>query len=262
MVFKTLLIVLVFAVLMEDSLSIKKTAEEEKEDREIAEKVNATLAEEAEKKKEEEDEAKRKKKVKTQGEEKDEDKKKEKQEKDEDRNEKEDSQDEACLPANITCPVVKPCPPCKDCKDCPKCGPCPGVDPCKPCDPCGPCPPIFCQPCPTTNSSIQTPSNPGCPEASGMTMPMAVAVGAVSSILVMGLATAVGLIIRYLPPFISGFILIVALVMVWYLSSRYPEVARELGERVVETLRAATATLSHRVVEALQRHNNQVSFSY
>jgi hypothetical protein len=92
MVFKTLLIVLVFAVLMEDSLSIKKTAEEEKEDREIAEKVNATLADEAEKKKEEEDEneAKKKKGVK-----------------------KEDveGQDEACPPANVSCPIVEPCPP-------------------------------------------------------------------------------------------------------------------------------------------------------
>jgi hypothetical protein len=115
MVFKTLLIVLVFAVLMEDSLSIKKTAEEEKEDREIAEKVNATLAEEAEKKKEAKQRDKTKKKDKKDPEE---------SKKAENKSKEEDGEDEACLPANCSCPIVKPCPPCQDCPACKECGPC------------------------------------------------------------------------------------------------------------------------------------------
>jgi hypothetical protein len=254
MVFRTILIILVIAILMDDSASIKKTVKEEKEDEELARAVNATL--EAEEKKRREEEEKKKKE--------DGNQKKKTEVVPKDKKKKNvENKDEACPPANSTCPIVQPCPPCKNCEaceDCPKCGLCPEVDPCKPCDPCGPCPPIFCQPCPTTNSSVQTPSNPGCPEANGMTVPMAVAVGAVSSILVMGLATAVGLIIRYLPPFISGFVLIVALIMVWYLSSRYPEVARELGERVVHLIREATVTLSHRILAAIQRHQDQVGF--
>jgi hypothetical protein len=242
MVFKTLLIVLVFAVLMEDSLSIKKTAEEEKEDREIAEKVNATLADEAEKKKEEEDEneAKKKKGVK-----------------------KEDveGQDEACPPANVSCPIVEPCPPCPEVKECETCKTC---EPCKVCKECGQCPTVKPCFCPGNNSNNRTgPAVPdGCPESVSaiMTVPVAIAVGAVASLVVTGVVATLGLLLRYAPPLVSGFLFLFLVVLTWYLSSHYPETARDLGGRVVATLREAAVALGHRVVEAIQRHNEQVGF--
>jgi hypothetical protein len=243
MVFKTLLVVLVLAVLMEDSVSIKKTVEEEKEDREIAEKVNATLAEEK-KKEDEENEKKRKEKNR-------------KDDRVEEIAEVENpkKQDEACSLVNITCPVVDPCDPCPEVKDCPpckECGPCPTVKPCHPCKPCGPCP--------VANSTVEPPSTPGCSEAS-MTVPMAMVVGAVASLFVTGVAATIGLLLRYVSPIVSGFLFLAVIIIIWYLSSQYPETARELGGRAVAVLREAAMALSHRVVEALQRHNNQVGFS-
>ncbi len=94
-----------------------------------------------------------------------------------------------------------------------------------------------------------------------MTVPVALAVGAMTSLLVTGVAAALGLLLRYVPPTVSGFLILAIVVVIWYLCSQYPEAARDIGGRVVETLRAATTTLSHRVVEALQRHNNQVGLS-
>jgi hypothetical protein len=71
---------------------------------------------------------------------------------------------------------------------------------------------------------------------------------------------ALGLLLRYVSPFVSGFLFISLVAITWYLSSHYPETARDLGGRVVATLREATVALGHRVVEAIQRHNDQVGF--
>jgi hypothetical protein len=252
MAFKAVLIVIVIAILMEDSTSMrKKTEEEKKEDEEIEKAVNATLAEEEEKKrleeekKKKEDEAKIKKLDKEKS-------KKEGNSRREDQPEKDnkpEGQDEACPSANFTCPEIKPCSPCEEC------GSCPDVDPCQPC---GPCPPIHCQPCPVVNrTNLSVPD--GCPEAGGMTIPVAMAVGAIASLLVTGVATAIGLLLRYASPIESGFVFLASLILMWYLSSHHPEVARELGGRVVTLLREATNTLGHRIAEAI-RHRDQVSF--
>jgi uncharacterized protein YacL len=91
-----------------------------------------------------------------------------------------------------------------------------------------------------------------------MTIPVAMAVGAVASLLVTGVAAAIGLLLRYTSPFFSGLLFIFIVVLTWYLSSHYPETARDLGGRVVATLREATIALGHRVMEAVRHHNEQV----
>jgi hypothetical protein len=267
---KVLLMIIIVAILMEDGSSIKKTAEEEKEDEEVARAVNKTLAEEEKKRKEE-------------------DKKKGKQEKgtEEKKNEtvgnreKEVDQDEACS-YNFTCPTVdpcpedQPCPPCKQCKECRdrECGPCPVVEPCEkcpeekqclPCKPCGPCPPIHCQPCPVDNyTSVDAPTNItrgcSCPESGGMSVPVALTVGVLAGGVATGLATLVGLVLRYVPPIVSGLLFITAIVMVWFFSSHYPEVTREAGGRLMAALREAALALSHRLMEAIRYRDDQVSF--
>jgi hypothetical protein len=272
MVIKTLLIVLVFVVLMEDTASIRKTEEERKEDEEVAKAVNRTLAEEEKKRKEEEDEKKKST---------EDDSKSKKEDKAEKKNvngkmDQQESQNEAGPSLNCTCPVVRPCKPCQDCpkekvcpefKECPAQEVCPEVDPCQPC---GPCPPIHCQPCPVCNGTLvdrpgvanvtrlDCPSEPASPV---MTVPVAMFVGACASLLVIGFATAIGLLLRYVSPTVSGFLFLAVIIIIWYLSSQYPETARELGGRVVATLREATIALSHRVMEAI-RHQEQVGFSY
>ncbi len=246
---------------MEDSASIKKTAEEEKEDEELARAVNATLEAEEKKRKEEEDE---KKKVRTPDEKKkDEDRKKRDQEKSKD--EKEVRQGEDCLPFNVSCPVIKPCPPQRECpeeklcEECPPCKSCPKCEEPKECPPVE-CPPVFCQPCPVVNTTVRPPSTTSCPEAS-LSVPAAVAVGAVVSLLVTGVAVVIGLILRYVPPIVSGFLFLATIVILWYLCSQYPETARELGTRAATLLREAAVALGHRVMAAVQRHTEQVSVS-
>jgi hypothetical protein len=251
---KILLVLIVIAVLMEDGSSIKKTPEEEKEDQEIAAAVNRTLAEEAEKKEEEE-----KKKKLDQGKKKTDEVKDRKKKKTD--IEEQMGQGEDCPNANLTCPEVKPCLPCKeeDCpqKECPECqdckdkecGPCPEVKPCKPC---GPCPATN-----TTRGHQECSELPACPDA-GMSVPVAMAVGAVASLTITGAVAALGLLLRYAHPFVSGFLFLFFVAITWYLSSHYPETARELGGRVVAILREATVALGHRIVEAIQRHQEQV----
>jgi hypothetical protein len=265
---KVLLIIILVALLMEDSSSIKKSEEEKREEKELAELVNRTLAEE-EKKCQEEKEKKEDGK-KTGGQ--------------EDGNErgtveKKEGQDEACPPVNYTCPSVKPCPtdkecpscedcePCVDCQPCEDCKPCKGCKPCKDCKPCkecGLCPEVKpCVPCPVANYSGRHQddlSPPSCPEPSNMSVPVAMAIGAAATLLAAGVATAIGLLLRYVSPIVCGFIFMATIIIVWYLSSQHPETARELGGRVVATLREATIALSHRVMEAI-RHHVQVSFS-
>jgi hypothetical protein len=267
MVFKTILILMVFAVLLEDSASIRKTEEERKEDEELAERVNATLAaEEAEKKKEEDEKKKRdQEKIKKEKEKRKQDKSVGKQV------DQEEVQDEAGPSLNCSCPTVESCEPCEDCPvaNCSgQCKACPDVKPCKDCPvckECGICPEVQpCKPCgpsPVANITVQPPSISGCPEAgeASMTIPVAMAVGAAATLLLTGVATAVGLVIRYVPPTVSGFLFVATIVMIWYLSSHHPDTVRELGGRVVEVLREATTTLSHRIVAAI-RHHDQVSF--
>jgi hypothetical protein len=266
MVLKTALIFLVILILMEDGLSIKKkTREEEEEDEKIAEMVNITLAEEEKKQKEEGEKKEKATEKKNEG---------EKKKKDRETGSGRKDEDEASPSVNITSPEVKPCIPCKDCencKDCPpekECGSCPPVKPCKQCKECGQCPEVEqcapCGPCPVANTtSNRPPTVDACPEPAEASMPTAVAisVGAVASLLLTGVAAALGLLLRYASPFESGFAFLATIIIMWYLCSRYPEAARELGERVVATLRDATIALGHRVAEAIQRHSNQVGFS-
>jgi hypothetical protein len=256
--FKSTLIILVILILMEDGSSMRKTEEERKEDEEIAAAVNRTLAVEEKKKKEEEDEKKKKEAVKkgSQG-----------------RKEDVESQDEACPPVNVSCPIVEPCPPCPEVKECETCKPskdCPPVkkcglceickecEPCKICKECGQCPTVKPCFCPEDNrTGLAVPD--GCPEpVSAMTIPVAMAVGAGAALLVTGVATVVGLVIRYVPPTVSGFLFMAIIIFVWYLSSQYPETARELGGRAWTALQEATVALGNRVVEAIQRHQDQV----
>ncbi len=175
--------------------------------------------------------------------------------------------DEACPPLNFTCPTVDPCPeiqdcpPPRECRPCQEERPCPEID-CHPCKKCGPCPEVRpCQPCPVENSTVPgLPPTSACPEAPGMSLPAAVAVGVVAGILLTGVATTIGVILRYLSPIESGFISLSTIVIIWYLCSHHPETARELGGRAATLLREAATALSHRVVEALRHHNEQVGF--
>ncbi len=235
---------------------MRKSEEERKEDEELAREVNRTLAEE---KREEDEEKKRnekKKETKTQDE----------------RKVNEDvkgkDKDEACPPLNFTCPTVEPCPEVQDCPDCPSvrcnpcpetkdCVPCPEERTCPPCEDCGPCSP--CGPCPRLNRT-STPDVRGCPESGGLPTLVAMVIGAIISLVATGIAAVVGLLLRYVPPIVSGFLFLAIILMVWFFSSRYPATAREIGGRVVVTLREAAIALGHRVVEAIQRHNEQVGF--
>jgi hypothetical protein len=266
MAFKALLILVVVAVLMEDGSSIKKTAEEEKEDEEVARAVNKTLAEEEKKRQEEEDEKKRqedeKKKMKT---------KDEKKKTDSGSGTIAKKEDEAS-PSNVTCPVIRECESCPDTPSCPPCERCPEVP--------GPQHNVTCrnttvtrvitvnQTCPISpscpeNNNTQSSSIPDCPEVAEVTMsvPVAMLVGACASLLVTGMATAIGLLLRYVDPIVSGFFFVATVVLIWYFSSRYPETARDLGARAATLLGEAATALSHRIMEALRHHNNQVGFS-
>ena len=91
-----------------------------------------------------------------------------------------------------------------------------------------------------------------------MSVPVAMAVGASAGVLLTGIAAAIGLILRYVDPVVSGFFFVASVVLIWYFSSHYPETARELGARAATLLREAATTLGHRLVEALQRHTEQV----
>jgi hypothetical protein len=258
-------IFLVFALLLEDGSSIrKKTEKEEKEDEEIQKAVNASLEAEEKKRKEEDEKTREKKKGKEEGE------------------------GEASPTSNFTCPEVEPCPTCPKEKKCPEpaicpkcpektecppveCGPCPKVKPCRPCRECGQCPEEQpCKPCgpggpdPVVNCTIDDhsdsspPSTCPVPDGPSMSVPVAIAVGVTAGALVTGMATAVGLILRYTSPFISGFLFVSIIILTWYLSSHHPEVAREFGGRALTLLREAALALNNRVVEVLQRHREQV----
>jgi hypothetical protein len=246
---KVLLIILVIAVLLEDGSSIKKTEEEKKEDEELAKAVNKTLAEEKER---EEDEKKKR------------DEKKKTADEKRDKVDQQGGQSEAGPSLNCTCPVVQPCSPCQDCPvtnctgqcgSCPETKECPEVKSCLPCQPCGPCPVTN-----TTGVVLDQPPTVICSEVTGMPTAIAMAVGAAASLLVTGVAAIIGLVIRYFSPLECGFVFLATIIIVWYFSSQYPETARELGARAATLLREAATTISHRIVEAIRHHNEQVSF--
>jgi hypothetical protein len=275
MVLKAVLLLLVIAILMDDGTSIKKTPEQEKEDKEILAAVNRTLAEEAEEK---EKEKKKKEQEKTQDEKK---KKKnlglveiETEDGQKGGTKKKEEEDEASSSSNCTCPTVEKCPdirpclPCKKYRDCPplkESGPGPEVQACPPCEECPELECRPCGPCPETPGPVINRTHPfepcSCPEPSTMTVPAALAVGAVAGLLTMGVATAVGLLLRYASPFVSGFLFLATVIIIWYLSSHYPATARELGGQAATLLREAALALGHRVTEAIQRYRNQVGFS-
>jgi hypothetical protein len=258
-------IVLVFALLLEDGSSMrKKTEKEEEEDKKIAEAVNRTLVEEEKKRKEDEIEAKKKKE--------EEDKKKKNGTlSDEKTSVEQGGQGEVCPSCNCTCPIVEPCPKigqCPPCEVCPEETPCQAPEECPPVKECPkikehhcpeekPCLP--CGPCPTVNHT--SPSVPdACPESASMSVPVALMVGAAASLLVTGVAAALGLLLRYTSPLFSGLLFVVTVVLTWYLSSHYPDAAREIGGQVVTVLQEASQALSHRVRAALQRQRDQVGF--
>jgi hypothetical protein len=290
---KVILIIVIMAILMEDGSSIKKTAEEEREDAEIAAAVNRTLAEEEKKRKEDEEKRQEDKKNKQKNR-LDQEKKQTGagQEKGSGTGsiEKEKGQDEACPTFNRTCPEQEPCPTCPEVTKCPVCELCPEFNPClspevcpepKDCPEVEVCSPVKCDPCPSIkcktcgpeivdNSSVvlnksadvhhECPAPPSCTDA-GMSVPTALVMGACAGGLLTGVAAVLGLVLRYASPIESGFVFLATFVITWYLCSHYPETARELGGRAATLLREAVVALGHRVMEALQRHNEQVSFS-
>jgi hypothetical protein len=277
-------LIIVVAVLLEDVGPTRRTKEEEKEDRELAEKVNATLAEEE--KERQEEEAKEKKRQ---------DKEKKQDETGQGTGSgtgstgKERGQDEACPTLNHTCPErelcptcpeVKNCPekelcePCPEIRKCPPCGQCPEVMPpkeCSPCRRCEPCPEIDCHPCReclplrecepcSFNYTVSQNPGSGCSDPADMSVPVALAVGASAGVLLTGVAAAIGLILRYVDTIASGFLFMAIIVIIWYLCSHYPETARELGGHAVNLLREAAVALGHRMMAAIQRQQEQVGF--
>ncbi len=131
------------------------------------------------------------------------------------------------------------------------------MDPCVPCEECPPRKEYGQSP--FNHTDVQTPGS-GCPDPADMSVPVALAVGASAGVLLTGVAATIGLILRYVNPIASGFLFMAIIVIIWYLCSHYPETARELGGQAVTLLREAAVALGHRVMAAIQRHQEQVSF--
>jgi uncharacterized RDD family membrane protein YckC len=85
--------------------------------------------------------------------------------------------------------------------------------------------------------------------------PEAVLVGAAAAVLVLAVAAAVAIIVRYFSTITSGLLIVSTIVLVWYLSSMYPETARRLGARILGALRRAATSIVDRV---LRRHHSEV----
>jgi hypothetical protein len=162
-------------------------------------------------------------------------------------------------PVVNTCEPGKEVIPCVPCKPCKSCRPCPSIKLCEPvaCKPVA-CVPVRCQAVPCT--PVDCPSPPaigGEVAVASMTVPVALAVGAAATLLVMGIVAFVGFVIRYLPIYISGTVFIGSVLLTGYLSSRYPASARELGLRAMGLAREAATALVNRAMAAL-RGPNQV----
>jgi ABC-type spermidine/putrescine transport system permease subunit I len=89
-----------------------------------------------------------------------------------------------------------------------------------------------------------------------LSTPESVLVGAAATLIVLALAAAVAIILRYLESFTSGLLIITIIVLVWYCSSMYPEAARRLGARVWDALRSGATTVVDRL---LGRRHPEVS---
>jgi hypothetical protein len=127
-----------------------------------------------------------------------------------------------------------------------------------------------CPDCPSPRECIPNQESPPCNPGSGgpipgvdagghadvVEIPMAFLMGAAATLLMLILAVVVGAIIRYLPLIASGFLVLVLLCLVWYLSSKYPEAARGLGARIWGALRSGVSAAVERL---LGRRNSEVS---
>jgi hypothetical protein len=119
------------------------------------------------------------------------------------------------------------------------CPPCPRV-PCVECLP----PPDDCGPSTTSRGDLGTTDT----TSTILATPEAVLVGAAATLLVLLLAAVVGLVLRYMPVLISGLSILVLVIVVWYLSSKYPGAARRLGARIWEALRSGVTTVVDRLL--------------
>jgi hypothetical protein len=126
--------------------------------------------------------------------------------------------------------------------------------PCRECPSCLECPPVFTDDCGPSTTSGGDPDIP----ASILATPEAVLVGAAATLLVLLLAAAVGLVLRYMPVLISGLSILVLVFVVWYLSSKYPGAARRLGARIWEALRSGVSAVVDRL---LRRDRPDVSIN-
>jgi hypothetical protein len=128
-----------------------------------------------------------------------------------------------------TCPdptLVRECPPCEECRPCDLD---PGASGGSPSDGCGP-------------------HAHGDPDPIILATPEAILVGAAAAVLILVLAAAIAIIVRYLPIFTSGLLILTVIVLVWYFSSVYPEAARRLGTRILGALRSAATSIVDRVL--------------
>jgi hypothetical protein len=114
-----------------------------------------------------------------------------------------------------------------------------------------------CLPCPILHDGCG-PSAHGDPDPITLATPEAILVGAAAAVLVLVVAAAVAILVRYLPTITSGLLIVATIVLVWYLSSMYPEAARRLGARLLGALRRAATSIVDRV---LRRHHPEVKCS-
>ncbi len=116
-----------------------------------------------------------------------------------------------------------------------------------------------CLPCPILHDSCDPSSSAhGDPDPISLATPEAILVGAAAAVLVLVVAAAVAIVVRYLPTITSGLLIVATIVLVWYLSSMYPEAARRVGARVLGALRRAATSIVDRV---FRRHHPEVKSS-
>jgi hypothetical protein len=133
--------------------------------------------------------------------------------------------------------------------ECPVCPDCPSPRECTPSQESPPCNPGSGGPIPGVDAGGHT---------DVVEIPMAFLMGAAATLLMLILAVVVGAIIRYLPLIASGFLVLILLCLVWYLSSKFPEAARGLGARIWESLRSGVSAVVDRL---LRRDRPDVSIS-
>jgi hypothetical protein len=124
--------------------------------------------------------------------------------------------------------------------DCPPALECPTI---RECTPCVRSTPDACQPSSSDGPFLSSAAD----ETS-----MAFVVGALSSLLVLAVAVIIGMLLRYLLIVVSGLLFIGLIALVWHLSSKYPEAARNTGRRLLTVLRDAANWV-------LRRHPPEVS---